>query len=80
VDNQRLFWNFDTLKDYCDYLLHIQGPKWLLPHIINENICTPKLVLTAICMDQYGQKLVLSPIIVRNNSKFSTLFHIIQLN
>lgn len=31
-------------------------------NIINENICTPKLVLMTICMNQYGQKLVLSPI------------------
>jgi len=31
VHNQRLFSNFDTLKDYCDYSLHIHESKWLLP-------------------------------------------------
>jgi len=29
VHNQRLFLNFDTLNDYCDYLLHIQETKLL---------------------------------------------------
>jgi len=34
VHNQDLFEHFNTLMDYCGYSLHIQGPKWLLPQII----------------------------------------------
>ena len=30
MHNQKLFWNFDILRDYCDYSLNTQGPKWLL--------------------------------------------------
>jgi len=29
VYNQILFWNFDILRDYYNYSLHIKGPKWL---------------------------------------------------
>jgi hypothetical protein len=35
LHNQRLFWNFDTFRDYFGYSLHIQEPKWLLP-LINK--------------------------------------------
>jgi len=30
VHNQKLFENFDTLRDYCDYSLYIQRPKQFL--------------------------------------------------
>jgi len=34
MHNQRLLSSFDRLKDYFDYSLQFQGPKWLLPHNI----------------------------------------------
>jgi len=34
VHNQRLFWNFDTLRDYNGYSLHIQGPKMNITPIL----------------------------------------------
>ena len=30
MHNQGLLWSFDTLKDYFDYSLQFQEPKWLL--------------------------------------------------
>jgi len=34
LQNQRLSKYFNTLKDYYNYLLHIQRPKWLLQFFI----------------------------------------------
>jgi len=32
MHDHELFWNFDTLKDYYSYSLHIQESKWLFDY------------------------------------------------